>query len=327
MRLTLASRPLASILAALLALGAGGCPGSDDEGSSDGGSTGANTSTTGDTRTSAPSTSDGLGSSGMADTSTGGADTSTGGADTSTGGADTSTGADSSTGAVLEAGGTIIPLYTYPTDPSWTTVATAKLEHPEVEVVAIINPGSGPGMVLDPSYDAGITALQAAGVVVIGYVYTSYAGRPAADVQADITSYASFYPQLEGIMFDEMSNVPGNEAYYAGLSTFAAGLGFGFTVGNPGAGIPESFVDTVDTMFVYEAAGLPMPEALGGWTDAYDRSHFAIIPHSVPSLDAGFVSAALQHVGWIYVTDDVLPNPWDSLPSYFGDLMDQLAAG
>ena len=60
MRLTLASRPLASILAALLALGAGGCPGSDDEGSSDGGSTGANTSTTGDTRTSAPSTSDGI---------------------------------------------------------------------------------------------------------------------------------------------------------------------------------------------------------------------------------------------------------------------------
>lgn len=22
-------------------------------------------------------------------------------------------------------------------------------------------------------------------------------------------------------------------------------------------------------------------------------------------------------IGWIYVTDDVLPNPWDTLPSYW----------
>ena len=63
------------------------------------------------------------------------------------------------------------------------------------------------------------------------------------------------------------------------------------------------------------------------WLDGYDPGEFAIIPHSVRSLDPGFVSAALAHVGWIYVTDDVLPNPWDSLPSYFGQLMDELEAG
>jgi hypothetical protein len=24
-------------------------------------------------------------------------------------------------------------------------------------------------------------------------------------------------------------------------------------------------------------------------------------------------------VGWVYVTDDVLPNPWDDAPAFWGD--------
>jgi hypothetical protein len=224
-------------------------------------------------------------------------------------------------------GGTIIPLYTYPTDSTWAVVEAAKADHPEVEVVAIINPDSGPGAMLDPTYDAGITMLQDAGVVVIGYVYTSYAARSLDVVQTDISTYAAFYPQLEGIMFDEMSNVVGDEDYYAQLTSFSEGFGMGLTVGNPGTGVPQSFVGTVDTLFVYEDEGLPDPMSLGGWPDAYERSNFAIIPHSVASLDAGFVSAALVHVGYVYVTDDVLPNPWDTLPIYFDELVLQLAAG
>ncbi len=253
---------------------------------------------------------------------------STVGGDTTTDGDSTGVDTDSTdTGDRPSAGGTIIPLYTYPTDTTWATVAAAKQEHPEVGVVAIINPASGPGAAPDANYDTGITALRDAGVVVIGYVPTTYAARPLAEVEADVAAYASHYPQLDGVMFDEMSNVVGDEPYYAGLSGFATGLGLDFTVGNPGVGTPESFVDTVDTLFVYESTGLPDLRDLDGWLGAHDRENFAMIPHSVGTLDAGFVSAALGHVGWVYVTDDILPNPWDTLPPYFGQLVDQLAAG
>jgi hypothetical protein len=37
-----------------------------------------------------------------------------------------------------------------------------------------------------------------------------------------------------------------------------------------------------------------------------------------------FVAQAKQHVGYIYLTDDDLPNPWDSLPSYFDALLGEL---
>jgi hypothetical protein len=263
------------------------------------------------------------GSSGGDDSSTG----SSGDSSSGTGSSGSDGSSSGTTGDAASPAGTIIPLYTYPTDPSWTTVANAKVDHPTLGVVAVINPSSGPGVALDTNYDDGITSLQDAGVVVIGYVYTSYAARPVGDVQADVATYVDLYPQLEGVMFDEMSNVAGNEDYYQGLSEYAAGLGLDFSVGNPGVGVPESFVDTVDTMFVYEAAGLPDPDSLGGWPDGYDRGNFAIIPHTVAALDAMFVSDALGHVGWIYVTDDELPNPWDTLPPYFDDLLDALEAG
>lgn len=283
------------------------------------------------------------GSGGPADATTGGpsdgdsgatetAEGSTGGE--ATAGDDGSTGGDGSpgasgddTGEELEAGGTIIPLYTYPTDPTWATVAAEAMAHPEVEVVAIVNPGSGPGQAPDPNYEAGIAALADAGVTVIGYVYTSYAARPVAEVQADIDAYADFYPEVAGVMLDEMSNVRGDEAYYAGISAYAAGSGLGLSVGNPGTSVPESFVETVDALFIYESQGLPDTDGFEAWLGDYDRESFAIIPHTVAGLEPEFVHEALEHVGWIYVTDDMLPNPWDSLPPYFGELMDQLAAG
>lgn len=307
----------------------GGCPGGDDGGAATEGGTTLGDSTLGGSTLGDSTLGDSTRGTSDSTTATSGVD-STGSTSSTSGDTtppETGTDTDTDTGEELAPGGTIIPLYTYPTDPTWEVVAAAKADHPEVAVVAIINPDSGPGTRLDPTYAAGITMLQDAGVVVIGYVYTSYAERAANVVQTDISTYASFYPQLDGIMFDEMSNVEGDEAYYAELTSFTEGFGMTMTVGNPGTDVPESFVGTVDTLFIYEDEGLPDPMSLGGWTDAYERTNFAIIPHSVASLDAGFVSAALTHVGYVYATDDVLPNPWDSLPSYFDALVQQLAAG
>jgi hypothetical protein len=43
------------------------------------------------------------------------------------------------------------------------------------------------------------------------------------------------------------------------------------------------------------------------------------------SLDTTFVASAKQRVGYVYLQSDNLPNPWDSVPSYFGDLVSALA--
>jgi len=231
--------------------------------------------------------------------------------------------APATTAATTPVTGTIVPLYTPPTDGSWNVVAAAKLAHPRVPVVAAVNPASGPGPSPDPGYTDGIAMLQAAGVKVIGYVHTSYGARPTPEVMGEIDRWKVFYPQIQGIFFDEQANQPGQEQYYRDLSQHAKAQGFAFTVGNPGSDSGESYVGALDTSLIYENSGVPPIDLLGGWHDNHPREGFGVIPYAT-GLDHAFVKAAKAHVGWIYLNSDNLPNPWDTVPNYFSNLLSDL---
>ena len=220
--------------------------------------------------------------------------------------------------------GSIIPLYTAPTDPSWTAVAAAKAAHPAVPVLAVVNPANGPGAAASADYAAGIAKLTAAGVKVIGYVHTSWGNRPAAELQTEMGQWKSWYPGVTGIFFDEMANAAGQESYYSGLSSYAKGQGFDFTIGNPGSDSSPTYVGTEDVILIYENSGLPALSALGGWHSSYARSNFGVIPYDVGSLDTSFVQSAKAYVAYIYVQSDNLPNPWDSVPPYLSELLTAL---
>jgi hypothetical protein len=222
--------------------------------------------------------------------------------------------------------GTIVPLYSFPTQDTWSRVIAAKGAHPNVTIMAVVNPQNGPGSAQSADYVAGISQLVNAGIKVIGYVPTGHANRPFADVEADVGRWRGFYPDVTGIFFDEMSSQPGFEAYYKALSAHARGLGFDLTMGNPGTDTTPSYVGSVDVIFIYENSGLPSISALSAWHGAYDKQNFAIIPYAVPQMDRSFVDAAEEHVGYIYMQDDALPNPWDTLPPYFNDLVGALSS-
>jgi hypothetical protein len=227
---------------------------------------------------------------------------------------------DAGDSGTTSAAGTIVPLYTDPGDASWTAIVSAKQAHPTVRVVAIVNPNNGPGSSRSASYTSGIAKLVGAQIVVIGYVATGYASRTTASVEAQIDQWKSFYPQLGGIFFDEQSNLAGDVAYYRTLSQYAKTQGLPYTVGNPGTDTAEAFIGALDTMLIYETNGLPAASALAGWHAKYPPSNFGIIPYAV-AFNATFVRDARKYVQYIYLQNDNLPNPWDTLPSYFGDLL------
>ncbi|MBI5536758.1 MAG: spherulation-specific family 4 protein [Deltaproteobacteria bacterium] len=228
------------------------------------------------------------------------------------------------TGGTSSASGVIVPLYTYPDDSTWDAICASKSAHPTVDVRAIINPDNGPGSSKDSLFVSGIAKLSNAGIVVLGYVATGYASKSEAEAHTEIDAYKSWYPGVTGIFFDEMQSAAGDESYYAALTQYAKTQGFSSTVGNPGTDVAESYVGTVDTIFIYETDGLPALSALGGWHSNHDRKNFGIIPYAVPTMDAVFVAGARPLVGYIYLTDDDLPNPWDSLPPYFDALVGAL---
>jgi hypothetical protein len=210
--------------------------------------------------------------------------------------------------------GIIIPLYTYPTDSSWSSVIQAKQAYPGVPFIVIVSPASGPGRAPDPYYVAGIKDLQAAGITTVGYVFTDYGSRSPASVEADVNSYASWY-HVNGIFFDQMSNVPGFESYYSNLDSYVHGMGMSTTIGNPGTSVPDSFIGTMDIICVYESSGYPSLSFIS--YPGYSQSNFYVIPYGV-GLSSSFLSqAAAGYAGWFYVTDASGANPYDVLPSYF----------
>src|SRR5438132_172651 len=113
-----------------------------------------------------------------------------------------------------------------------------------------------PRMKFDPNYVTGIKNLQAAGITVLGYVYTSYAARSISSAESDVISYKNLY-NVNGIMFDEMSNVVGNENYYSTLTQYVKSHGMTMTVGNPGTSTRASYIGTVDNITIYESSGAP----------------------------------------------------------------------
>src|SRR3569623_1690916 len=218
--------------------------------------------------------------------------------------------------------GTIVPLYSYPGAAAWSAIVDAKRAHPAVPVVAVVNPNNGPGTSVDPNSTSGITSLKSVGITVFGYVPTGYAGQAESAIQADDASWKSFYPSVTGIFFDEMDFRAGNEAFYTRQTTYAHGQGLTYTVGNPGTDTLASYVGTVDTILIYEKDGLGTQPT---WNQAYSASNFGVIPYDVASFDSAAQSfinnAEADHIGYIYLTNDTMPNPWDTLSTYFSDLL------
>ena len=142
-------------------------------------------------------------------------------------------------------------------------------------------------------------------------------------MKTEIDRWKMFYPTLQGIFFDEQSNKAEHVSYYRDLSQYAKSQGLSYTVGNPGSDTAESFVGAMDMMLVYESDGIPPLSRLQGWHANHAPANFGIIPYAA-AMDATFVREARKYVGYIYLQNDDLPNPWDTLPSYFDDLLDAL---
>ena len=218
--------------------------------------------------------------------------------------------------------GVIVPLYTASAS-QWDSVIQAKVAHPAVPIVGIINPADGPGSIPNATYASLTQKLQSAGVVVLGYVYTSYGSRNSSAVQSDVNDYATWY-KVKGIFFDQMAYWSGVESYYNSMTVYAKSIGLTLVVGNSGVDTLPSYVGTVDTIVIYESAGFPNPASLGGWHTNYAKTNWAILPYYVDSLGKACVDSASNYVGYLYVTNGASPHPWASLPSYFPDLVASL---
>lgn len=235
--------------------------------------------------------------------------------------------------------GLYAPLYAKPDledqDGVWNSIIDAKEKHPQVPFLITINPASGPGLGRDSKYVDAIDELREAGVEnILGYVPTDYAsernGRSLVDIKNMIDYYRIWYPQVNGIMLDEVSSSNSKKLFYVELVNYAKSSGFTIVRGNPGTEIGEGYVEIFDNLSIYENNGLPELRTLATNTfhPDYPKAKFSFVVSGIANLDSKYLIAARDYVGYVYINDDngiVLgQNPYDSVSKYSEELVSML---
>jgi hypothetical protein len=218
--------------------------------------------------------------------------------------------------------GLIIPLYS-PPGSTWYSVIQAKTAYPYVPMVVIIDISNGPGASANSNYASWIGKLQSAGILVVGYVYTEFGARSIASAESDMSSYQKWY-HLNGIFFDQMSAQESADYYYSQLESYANSLGLPFTIGNAGMAVPSSEVGLFHLTIIYEGAGTPNSNFLSLETSGHNRNDFAMIAYD-SQFSSSYIQDASGYVGYLYLTNDGMPDPYDTIPSYFTSVVSELS--
>jgi hypothetical protein len=221
-----------------------------------------------------------------------------------------------------------VPAYYYPFGPGlreWNRlIESAK----SVPIVAIVNPASGPGDHVDTNFAAVLPRARKAGITLVGYVGTQYTRKPLERVKAEIDTFLRLYPDIQGFHFDEQSSDARGVDYYVELYRYVRQLiPSALVVTNPGTSCEPGYAarPAADVICLFEnERGFDQFRA-PAWTARFPGSRFCIQAHNVATeeqMKKALRRAAELKVGYIYITDDVGPNPYDRLPSYWIPLVE-----
>ncbi len=227
----------------------------------------------------------------------------------------------------------IVPAYFYPSwmpsQNEWHQLSWAASQG--ADVMAIMNPGNGPGLASNSDYVASVDEFRAAGGKVIGYVYTCYGvnhctpevppTRSTTEVLADAQKYASWY-HVDGVFLDEMNTQAGALPFYQTVSSSLRSTHPGWSiVGNPGVPPAPGYVPLANTLMSFEGAygDFVGGSFLSGLTNAASTGAIVHGVATVAQMQEVMGLARQYGLGAIYVTDGTLAsgNPYLHLPSYW----------
>ena len=212
----------------------------------------------------------------------------------------------------------LFPFYIYP-NADWVTLANIK-KSTGTNVIVVINPASGSVSTTDPNYVQGIKNLQAAGILVLGYINTDRGNVSPAIVETQMGYYKNEYA-VNGIFFDNMSVYSNEIEYYSGLAQSAKNFGFSHTAGNPGSSCDLGYTGVFTILNTYENAGLPSLTEIQSVCPLPQSQKYSITCHDTPSVSESYVLGIALYASYCFFTDQTEPNPYDRLPSYFSQEM------
>jgi hypothetical protein len=220
--------------------------------------------------------------------------------------------------------------------------------------VLVANVSNGPDTRVNAGWKDVIDRAAASGKRILGYVPTGYLGVSQqhfttrlgsddladwiAQIERDVDKWYELYgDKMGGIFFDEGWNDCGENNKYADLyrhlNDYTKRQHPGaMTVLNPGATMPACFEESADTLMTFESSyeSYTANYTPNDWTPSDPRKLWHIV-YNVPESEVGrIIELARQRgVGYIQVTNDIMPNPYDTLPpqGYWSTHMNAVSGG
>lgn len=225
----------------------------------------------------------------------------------------------------------LVPAYFYPAGEglsAWKQLIATSSKAP---VVAIVNPDSGPGKRVDDNYSGLFKLAKGSPIRLIGYVTLSYGKRPISAVKADIDSWLYFYPDTQGIFFDEQPSAA--ELAPGALECFAYArqkFPHGPLVSNPGTPCAREYASSPDgpALCLFEGDKGFDTYRTPEWARMLPADRVVILLYDLPTaaMRKRFQEARDQNAGYVYLTDAAGPMPWGKLPSYWDTELSAAAA-
>src|SRR5262249_14654262 len=144
--------------------------------------------------------------------------------------------------------------------------------------------------------------------------------------------WIQFYPQLQGIFLDEQSSGEEEIPYYAAVRD-AIRMRMGekaLIVTNPGTLCHARYVTerVTDVACIFEHHTGFDPFHRPQSAEKTPAARFAALPYQVGTAEKmqEYVAKGVREgLGYFYVTDDGGSNPWDRLPSYWAQEVEEVA--
>lgn len=200
-----------------------------------------------------------------------------------------------------------------------------------VPAVLILNPASGPGTAPDPVFRAAVSEARRAGANVIGYIGTNYAQRPLAQSERDIRDYRNWYGVTSIFLDQTPTSGTAQIGYYRTLARYIRQSTPHAVIWlNPGAYPDQSYMSVGNVVMVFEGPYKSyVTSRVPGWARNYRPARFAHTVYATPGADlaAAVRLSRLRNAGYAYITDDIGPNPYSALPSYWSREQAVVAGG
>ena len=228
----------------------------------------------------------------------------------------------------------IATTYTYPDGKNsfWSNVLT--LGKDKVPYV-LINPNNGAGKKMEVNYAAQIKKNKEAGIKNIAYIATTYQRRNIKEVKAEVDRYFEFYgtDSINGFFFDEIASSTSQQVSYMKeiFDYVKSKSKNNLVIANPGAPITDAISPYADIFVTSEVSTntyikkFEKPKSNFENNQSNAKHIWHIVHSAAPKEYAEIIRLSRErNAGWLMITDDIMPNPYDRKPSKFIEMVNMI---